>query len=466
MGDVSLKLKIYAITGDCPALKKVLNFIGHNGYDCCWLCYIHGQHIDNKRQYPHHRPINLRSRRSFAMQASEAHRTQTRVYGHLGKSILQHFLDIPLPDAIVIDYMHVSLLGHVKTIIVDLYRKLNTNHRSLLNDRLKHQRFPHFFCRKVRPFNEFANVKAVELKNMFFYCLLPNLHEMLPLETMAHFALYVCSIRLFHDQPLLGNRTGAVADNLFSVFYQDHEQFYRHLQNFVLHLHAHFLTIYKNHGSLANIGCFAQEDLIGSISDNHHGTRYHGELITYYFNIDFWLHNKREMKKLIDGPVDPSSLPASQHQNAEEFHTHLCSTCNGLDQCFVVYRRFVIQQRMFHSLIYNRRRQSISYFVEYRLSDDAEHQRFGSIHYFFIHQQRGYAIIGRHSVKHAYSDFFKASKYYDLLKDPLNVLFFVLEKYSQRIDLVQTHCITNHCIVIDTNDSFVVTPVSNHNEHD
>ena len=42
-------LIIYGVTGDCPALKKILNFIGHNGYDCCWFCYVHGQHVGGKR---------------------------------------------------------------------------------------------------------------------------------------------------------------------------------------------------------------------------------------------------------------------------------------------------------------------------------------------------------------------------------------------------------------------------------
>ena len=71
-----------------------------------------------------------------------------------------------------------------------------------------------------------------------------------------------------------------------------------------------------------------------------------------------------------------------------------------------------------------------------------------------------------HLVKNAYGDYYKASKYYHLLKDPLNCLFFVLEKNPQRTDLVETDSIINHCIIVDMDDALVVTSVSNYNEHD
>ncbi|CAF3422229.1 unnamed protein product [Rotaria sp. Silwood2] len=279
--NTNYNLKVYGITGDCPALKKILNFIGHGGYDCCWFCYVHGEHKNGKRQYLYQRSIRLRNTQAYLHASNEAHRTQLRVNGHLGKSILQNLLDVQLPDSIVIDYLHVTLLGHVKTIGAAIYHELKPFQRSTFDSQLKRQRFPHFFNRKVRPFTEFSNIKSTELRNLLFYCLLPNLQAILPLEKLAHLALYVCSIRLLHEQVLLGDETGIIADQLFSKFYEDHEQHYNGLQNYVLHLHVHYSKMYKNHGALANIGCFGQEDLIGNVSSNHHGTRYHGELITF-----------------------------------------------------------------------------------------------------------------------------------------------------------------------------------------
>ena len=168
-------MKVYGITGDCPALKKILNFIGHTGYHCCWFCYLRGQHLNGKRQYHYHRPVDLRSRQRYRKESNEAQRTTSRVNGHLGRSILQDLVDIPLPDSIVIDYLHVTLLGHVKTITLDIYNHLTPSQRTVFNDRLVEQQFPHFFKRKIRPFTEFSYLKAVEFRNLLFYGVLPTL---------------------------------------------------------------------------------------------------------------------------------------------------------------------------------------------------------------------------------------------------------------------------------------------------
>ncbi|CAF3891912.1 unnamed protein product [Rotaria sp. Silwood1] len=64
---------------------------------------------------------------------------------------------------------------------------------------------------------------------------------------------------------MFGDKTQAIADKLFEQYYKHHRIFYSNIQNYVLHLHRHFGTQYRNYGSLANIGCFHQEDQIGHI---------------------------------------------------------------------------------------------------------------------------------------------------------------------------------------------------------
>ena len=152
---IDYNLKICGITGDRPALKKILNFVGHGGYDCCWFCYLHRQHKDGKRQYPYKRSIKLRSTQMYLHESNEAHRTQSRVNGHLGKGVIENLLDVSLPDSIIIDYLHVTLLGHVKVISMAIYHELTPLQHLSLNNQLKRQRFPHFFDRSIRPFNEF-----------------------------------------------------------------------------------------------------------------------------------------------------------------------------------------------------------------------------------------------------------------------------------------------------------------------
>lgn len=459
-------LKIYGITGDCPALKKILNFIGHNGYDCCWFCFIHGQHIHNKRQYCYQQPINLRSRQNYLKDSTEAHRTKSRVNGHLGRSVIHDLVDLPLPDSIVIDYLHVTLLGHVKTISIDIYNHLTPLQRTIFNDQLRKQQFPHFFKRKIRSFTEFSYFKAVEWRNLFFYGVLPGLQSLIPLEKLAHLALYVCSIRLLHGQSPFNDDTSTIADELFSTFYEDHGQFYDHLQNFVLHLHAHYSSMYANHGALSNIGCFGQEDLIGYVSTNRHGTSHFGDLIAHYYSIDFHLHNKNRSKKTFDEPKDRSNHAAEHYEELDRFHSIVCNGCCRLNDCFLVYRRFIIHDQMFHSLIYNKSKRSVSYFVQYLFKNDKNDRRFGIIELFLTHEQCGYAVIQHYPPQHLYSDCFKRSKYYDLLIAPLDCLFFILEKQYRQRDLVRTSWIVNHCIVIEMTNSLFVTPISTYDEHD
>ena len=41
----------------------------------------------------------------YLHESNQAHRTQSRVNGHLGKSVIQNLLDVSLPDSIIIDYL-------------------------------------------------------------------------------------------------------------------------------------------------------------------------------------------------------------------------------------------------------------------------------------------------------------------------------------------------------------------------
>ena len=113
---------------------------------------------------------------------------------------------------------------------------------------------------------------------------------------MLSFKLYVCAIRLLHSGHVFGDRTSEIDNRLFSTFCKYHELFYTQLQNLKLHLYAHYGSVYETHGSLSNLGCFGQENFIGFVSASYHGTRYHGDSITYYYNVDFSIQNKKQAR--------------------------------------------------------------------------------------------------------------------------------------------------------------------------
>jgi hypothetical protein len=141
---VDFSLKIYGITGDCPALKSICNFIGHNGYYCCYFCFIRGEHIHGKRQY-RYESLNIRTQDQYLFHSLNAEKMRTNEFGHLGQSVLVDIMDISFPQCIVLDYLHVSLLGHAKNIILALYRQLSPAQRKQFDDQLKKQCFPRKF---------------------------------------------------------------------------------------------------------------------------------------------------------------------------------------------------------------------------------------------------------------------------------------------------------------------------------
>jgi hypothetical protein len=354
-------------------------------------------------------------------------------------------------------------LGHAKAVILSLYRYIKPTERAELNMKLIEQQFPHYFNRKMRMIEKFAHVKASEVKNTLLYGLLPNFQMYLPIEQLAHVALYVCFIRLLHGQPLLGPETNDIANALFQRFYEDHDDYFNGLQNLVLHLHAHLTIVYENYGALSNIGCFGQEDLIGHISSNHHGTHYYGELITFYYNIDYALHNKSSAPPITrNQSIDPVPELVSQYI---DLHDRSCD-CEQERDCFTIYRRFIINQQMYHSLIYNKRGRSVSYFVQYFFDQNCP--QFGTIEFFFTlkSESKCYAFVNEYRVIRKYSDYFKKSKYIDILEKPLDLFFFVIENHPVKKSIVCIDSIKKHCIIFQMNDYKIVTPVSTYNEHD
>ncbi|CAF1326904.1 unnamed protein product, partial [Rotaria magnacalcarata] len=298
------KLIIFGITGDCPALSLITNFINHNGYFSCWFCFIQGKHVNKKRQY-YYESTNLRTPSQYLRFSNEAEITQSNIYGHLGNSIVNDILDVNFPNAIILDYLHVSLLGHGKLIILLIYQQLKPKQRQQLNSEMNNQLFPNFFHRKLRSIDNFGFVKGTEVRNVLFYGLLPHLSSFMHLEQYSHLTLYICALRLLHSGHIFHDETSVIANQLFVEFYKDHELFYQSCQSLKLHLHIHLASLYKTHGSLCNIGCFGQESFIGFISNNHHGTRFYGDSIVHFYNIDFAIQNRKKENKTIDGPFDP-----------------------------------------------------------------------------------------------------------------------------------------------------------------
>ncbi|CAF3853887.1 unnamed protein product [Rotaria sp. Silwood1] len=293
---------------DCPAMKLILNHIGNNGYYSCWYCKIRGIHISNKRQYYFEKAPIMRTIDSYVNESMKAEETRENTNGHLGMSILHQILDIRLPNSIMMDYMHITLLRHTRVVTQQL---------------------------------------ATEIKNLLFYGIIPLFYSYLPTDKAAHISLFVCAIRMLHGEKQFGSETGQLAHQLLVAYYKDHKKYYDGLENLVLHLHIHFLTQYNNYGSLNNTNCFAQESFLGAFSKNKHGSHHWGDLLMYYFNIDFALRKKLDRSivdnlNIKDGPFDTSIRSIYSVEQLLMWHASVCD-CKQIETCIIIYNRCTIK---------------------------------------------------------------------------------------------------------------------------
>ncbi|CAM4832312.1 unnamed protein product [Rotaria magnacalcarata] len=400
----------------------------------------------------------------------KAEQTGTNVYGHLGRCILDSILDISLPVSIICDYVHVTLLRHFKDVVKVISRGLFPSQRKNIDSKLERQSFPHYFRRKMRGIKDFSYIKASELKNLLLYGFLPVFYNVLSSNILGHIALFICAVRLLHkSKKTFGESTGDIADEFFKLYHEHHNFYYSYLENFVLHLHSHYSTSYKLHGSLSYVNTFAQEDLMGSIASNRNGTRYLGDLIMFYYSVDVYLSNfKSSSFSLKDGPFDVMSEDQQFTNNKEilEQHKQYCVSLSH-ESCIKYYRRCLIDGHVYHSLFYRRRGLSNSYTVEY-VNESLNNQIcFGEVIIFFKDNYNCYALIKQYKIKQPFSDFFKNSSYYNTLRPTLDSFYFVVSP-TEFYSCVNVQHIRNHCVLFHDKEYpyFIVTPISSYEEHD
>ncbi|CAF2115959.1 unnamed protein product [Rotaria magnacalcarata] len=288
---------------------------------------------------------------------------------------------------------------------VEIYRRLSPVIRATIDIALSQQPFPHFFHRRMKSFKDLSFIKATEILNILFYGFLPIFHQHLQHDYLGHFALYICAMRLFHGRAILGPRTSDIANDLIMKYYHDFNSFYDGLENFVLHLHSHYQSQYRMYGTFSHLGSFGQESLIGYIGSNRKGTTHQGDIICENYGIDLMLHHQIEnicsCTNIADGPFDPDlNFDFRSNDSVINFHNTEC-TCRSIKCCLRAFRRYAVKQRVYHSLTYNRRQKSVSYFVRYYSKDNSTSYFFGKIVMFFKYSNSNctYALIERYPVQ-------------------------------------------------------------------
>ncbi|CAM4985710.1 unnamed protein product [Rotaria socialis] len=334
----SYKIVIYGLTGDCPAIKLATKHVNHQGYWCCWFCYTKGIHEDKKRQYYFENKLSLRSSSEYSYYSKEAQRTNTNIFGHLGVSPFTTVFDVPLPRCLIIDYMHVSLLSHTKTVIQYLYKNyLKPRERNELDELFRTQSFPHFFNRKMRPAKEFSYCKATELRNMLLYGSLPLIRPFVPVPVAAHLSFYVTSMRLLHGPRKLGSDTELVANQLISIYYK---------QINIICMAVYQILVF-----------FGQELFLGYFSRGRSGTRKLGQIIVNNYNVNIVLQVMTTRRQVVPRQIytPTQTTPPPSHylivfQDTDSYQIVARSSVKQVqgDYAFITIHHKLIKAKIIH----------------------------------------------------------------------------------------------------------------------
>lgn len=122
-----VKVKIHGFIADTPARCKALNCIYFNGNYGCIFCYHPTGRHSNKKTiiYPikAYNNIKLRNLNDYLNDLNTAIETGKLVNGVKGETYLYNWISIPY--SVIIDYMHLCLIGTFKKIISDLLNSIN-----------------------------------------------------------------------------------------------------------------------------------------------------------------------------------------------------------------------------------------------------------------------------------------------------------------------------------------------------
>ena len=197
-------------------------------------------------------------------QAAEAESVRTGreviINGVRGVSSLLSILQYP--DSVVLDYMHLSCLNHIEVLIKHWQNAFTDTDRTLINDCLRKQQFPHNininFDYSIK---EASQWKTKHGRAFILHMKLPILIDILPARFLFHFAVYSIAIKLLHA-PENENEIG-LAEQLLRFYCQSSSLIYGPtIELYSLHCHLHLSEQVRRHGGLSYSSSFSYESCI------------------------------------------------------------------------------------------------------------------------------------------------------------------------------------------------------------
>ena len=415
--------------------------------------------------YPYRKNnYELRTHDEFVATARLAEDRQTKrknagsIDGVKGLSPLLQIFEYP--KQIIFDYMHLSCIGHMATLINRWLSVLNKETLAHINAQLFSQRFTHNMSVRFNyPLHLCGDWKAKHFR-IFLLCIgVPLMLKHLPSIIASHFSLYSMFIKLLHNPNSIEEIQ--LADQIIHYYCKTATHVYgESIELFSLHAHLHLPQQVLNHGGLSFTSAFCFESAIRYLKKKAHGTK---DLAT---QIADWISVERTIKKQ-SFEVFKSTGLNQMDINDRNFDVYRKIFLNNIhllnenENDVVLFLRYRDTFNIYHTLLYDLPYTCVSYIISYGAVDASI--QYGQVIVFFKLREDYYALIREYK--------FTGRNLSDLLSIPtkfeqkLNEIF-PMRVLSDSYSIVPVQSICHKCIQVAYDNLFFLSEVRVDYEHD
>ncbi|CAF4441990.1 unnamed protein product [Rotaria sp. Silwood2] len=356
----------------------------------------HGFWSGSSVLYPYDKNnLELRTHSGFiaAAKSAEEKSTEKRVANVEGVKGLSCLLKIiSYPQQVVLDYMHLVCLGHVKTLIKRWCQLISKADITRMDSMLSMARFPHNIH---VTYNE--SILAIDSwKAKHCRLLVLNLGILcLPTLNASHWTIYCLFVKLLHAPQ--SPEDIDFAEKLINYYCRTIADVYdESLELFSLHAHLHLPGQVRLHGGLSTSSAFTFESCIRYLKSKVHGTKHLASQIAYWYDIETIVKTTVFEVKVPCGvnEINFFNEKMNHYRNiiGALLHTHQ----QDLNQ-IVFYTRYKKCFLTFHTVLYDKPYKCRSYIVSYiNDSDDYDALNYANIIVFYKYNNDYFALIQKY----------------------------------------------------------------------
>lgn len=351
---LTVRVKVVTLIADLPAKALCLNMSQFNGYYGCSVCLARGSYDSSLHRmlYPINDLSPIRTEASYRAHIDDSERTGSPSHGVKGPTPLSSLMAVPI---VPLDSMHLLYLGIVKTIVQQVLRQRWVNENNV-NDILKRTCVPITLKRKPRSLLFKSKFKASEWKLLilyFFVAFFDSEYDSVKFLVSSLATLIHLLNKIYVTEDDCNN-----ARILIDMFQRISLQLFGPaVQSYSMHALKHLPLLTKRFGALWSCSASMFESSYHQLKRPLSGTRNEGGLIVKRF-----LYNKAQLTSPCQNVSFKVVVPVGTTYVISDF-SELLEYNVPFSQSAVCVYRFRVDNLLFHSFAYPKKRSSASYYA-------------------------------------------------------------------------------------------------------